>query len=38
MIPYEDLKPIDIELPPRQSDNDYKRPKMSSQTFVPEVY
>jgi polyphosphate kinase len=37
-VPYGDMKPVEIEVPPRQSDNDYKRPKMSSQTFVPEVY
>lgn len=36
-VPYRDLKPVEIELPPRQSD-DYKRPKMSSQRFVPEIY
>ena len=36
-IPYRDLKPVEIELPPRQSDH-YKRPKMSSQRFVPEIY
>ena len=36
-VPYKDLKPVEIELPPRQSD-DYKRPKMSSQRFVPEIY
>ncbi len=37
-IPYQDMKPVEIEVPPRQSDTDYKRPKMSSQKFVPEVY
>jgi polyphosphate kinase len=36
-VPYKDLKPVEIKLPPRQSD-DYKRPKKSSQRFVPEVY
>ncbi len=36
-VPYRDLRPVEIELPPRQSD-DYKRPKMSSQRFVPEIY
>jgi polyphosphate kinase 2 len=35
-VPYRDLKPVEIELPPRQSD-DYKRPKMSSQRFVPDL-
>ena len=37
-VPYRDMKPVEIEVPPRQSDTDYKRPKMSSQRFVPEVY
>jgi polyphosphate kinase len=37
-IPYRDMKPVEIEVPPRQSDTDYKRPKMSSQRFVPDVY
>jgi transcriptional accessory protein Tex/SPT6 len=25
-------------LPPRQSDSDYKRPKLTSQHFVPDIY
>ena len=37
-IPYEDMTPIEIEVPPRQRDNGYKRPKMSSQRFVSKVY
>ena len=37
-IPYENLTPIEIEVPPRQSDIGYKRPAMSSQRFVPKVY
>jgi polyphosphate kinase 2 len=37
-IPYKDLRPIDIELPPRHSDTRYKRPKMSSQNWVPQHY
>ena len=37
-IPYTDLTPIEVELPPRQSDTGYKRPKKSSQRFVPKVY
>lgn len=36
--PYQDMRPLEIEVPPRQSDTDYKRPKMPSQRFVPEVY
>ena len=38
LIPYEDLTPDAIELPPRQSDTGYVRPPMTDQTFVPEVH
>jgi polyphosphate kinase 2 len=38
MIPYEDLTPEPIELPPRQADVGYVRPPIADQTFVPEVY
>jgi polyphosphate kinase len=38
LVPYQDLTPVELELPSRQSDAEYKRPKMSSQRFVPEVY
>ena len=38
LIPYEDLTPEPIVLPPRQSDRGYVRPPKSDQTFVPEVY
>jgi polyphosphate kinase 2 len=37
-IPYKDLRPVQIELPPRQPDNGYVRPKKSSQRWVPERY
>ncbi len=37
-IPYEDLTPESIELPPRQLDEKYIRPPITDQTFVPEVY
>jgi polyphosphate kinase 2 len=37
-VPYNDLAPVEIDLPPRQSDTGYKRPKMTSQRFVPENY
>lgn len=37
-IPYTDLTPVEIELPPRQSDTGYKRPKMSTQRFVQSIY
>ena len=38
MIPYEDLTPERIELPPRQHAIGYVRPPVSDQTFVPETY
>jgi polyphosphate kinase 2 len=38
LIPYEDLTPARIELPPRGDDRGYVRPPMSEQTFIPEVY
>jgi polyphosphate kinase len=37
-IPYEDLTPEPIALPPRQSEDNYVRPPITDQTFVPEVY
>jgi polyphosphate kinase 2 len=37
-VPYRDMAPVELELPPRQSDEGYKRPKISSQRFVPEIY
>ncbi len=38
LIPYRDLTPEPIELPPRQPDAGYIRPPITDQTFVPEVY
>ncbi len=38
MIPYEDLTPDRIELPPRQKNEGYIRPPFEEQTFVPEIY
>ena len=38
LIPYRDLTPEAINLPPRQADQGYVRPPMTDQTFVPEVY
>ncbi len=38
VIPYKDLTPEPIELPPRQADVGYVRPPITDQTFVPEVY
>ena len=37
-IPYRDMRPIEVELPPRQPDNGYERPTRSKQRFVREVY
>ena len=38
MIPYENVIPPPLELPPRQDDQGYVRPPMTDQTFVPEVF
>jgi polyphosphate kinase len=38
LIPFEDLTPEPIRLPPRQKDLGYVRPPMTDQTFVPEKY
>jgi len=38
IIPYEDLTPEEILLPPRQKDDGYVRPPITDQNFVPEVY
>jgi polyphosphate kinase 2 len=38
MIPYKDLTPKPVKLPPRQKLAGYVRPPMSDQTFVPEIY
>src|SRR3954471_22672547 len=37
-IPYQEMRPVQIELPPRQPDSGYKRPKKSTQRFVPQLY
>jgi polyphosphate kinase 2 len=37
-IPYRDMKPVEIDLPPRQPDTGYRRPKKSSQRFVSAIY
>jgi polyphosphate kinase len=37
-ISYTDLTPVELELPPRQPDTGYKRPKISTQHFVPKIY
>jgi polyphosphate kinase len=38
LIPYEDLTPEPLVLPPRQPEGGYVRPPMTDQTFVPEIY
>jgi len=38
MIPYEDLTPEPIVLPPRQVDEGYVRPPITDQTFIPDYY
>jgi polyphosphate kinase len=38
MIPYEDLTPDPIELPPRRDSKGYVRPPLDEVTYVPEVY
>lgn len=37
-VPYKDLHPIELELPPRQEDTGYKRPKKSSQRWITRIY
>ncbi len=37
-VPYKDLPPEKIELPPRQKAIDYERPPMTTQKFVPAKY
>jgi polyphosphate kinase len=38
VIPYQDLTPASLKLPPRQENVGYVRPPISDQTFVPEAY
>ncbi|MFA6400987.1 MAG: polyphosphate kinase 2 [Salinivirgaceae bacterium] len=38
LIPYEDLTPKPIKLPPRKVHENYMRPPITDQNFVPEVY
>lgn len=38
MIPYEDLTPDAVELPPRKDSKGYVRPPIEEMTYVPEVY
>jgi len=32
------MRPVEIDLPPRQPDTGYRRPKKSEQRFVAKVY
>ena len=38
MIPYKDLTPEPVKLPPRRNRREYERPPITDQTFVPEIY
>ncbi len=38
LIPYEDLTPKPMKLPPRKKSSGYVRPPITDQTFVPEKY
>ena len=38
LIPYQDLTPGSITLPPRKARTRYVRPPITDQTFVPEIY
>jgi polyphosphate kinase 2 len=38
LIPYEDLTPAPLELPPRQDPGDYQHPDFSHLNFVPAAY
>ena len=37
-VPYKDLRPIEMELPERQPETGYKRPRKSKQNWVREIY
>ncbi len=37
-IPYKDLRPVEMDLPPRQLDKGYKRPRKSSQNWVTQLF
>lgn len=38
IIPYKDLTPKPLKLPPRKKSTGYVRPPISDQTFIPEIY
>lgn len=37
LIPYEDLTPPPLALPPRQQDKGYVRPPINEQSWVPDI-
>ena len=37
-MPYKDLHPVELVMPPRQSEAGYKRPSKSKQRWIPEIY
>ena len=37
-IPYEDLTPEPVEMPPRQKAGKYARPPIDSQKWIPRIY
>jgi polyphosphate kinase 2 len=37
-VPYKNLSPVQVDLPPRQPDTGYRRPAKSAQRWVPETY
>jgi polyphosphate kinase len=37
-IPYKELTPVEIKLPHKQREGSYRRPKKSSQRWVPQIY
>ncbi len=38
LIPYDDLTPNSVDLPPREHKNDYIRPPFTDQTIIPQKY
>ena len=38
LIPYKDLTPEPVKLPPRKKDKGYIRPPFEEQNFIPEIY
>ena len=37
-VPYEDMTPKAVKLPPRRTEGTYKRPPLNEQFFVPNNY